>query len=137
MKLEHNWRYKSIENLEKDYWGDVPQDQTGIIQRVYRLRKLPLDEFTIDDIRFLIIQHTGFPYILVLAIEFLKDNLYAEGNYYEGDLLSAVIAIKPDYWMPYQELWTEINHLINPKLNELLAFRPRLDIDNFFSVRFI
>jgi hypothetical protein len=94
MKFESNWRQKSIENLEKKNWGDVPQDESSIIQRLMRLRKVPLEEFTIDDIRFMIIQEVGLPYLLTLAIEFLQKDLFTEGNYYEGDLLTGKV-IKP------------------------------------------
>jgi hypothetical protein len=109
MKFQHNWKQKSIENLEKRNWGEVPQDESSIVQRLYRLRKVPLEEFTTDDIRFMIIQETGLPYLLTLAIEKLQDNLFAEGNYYEGDLLAAVFLIKPENWKGNKELWLEID----------------------------
>jgi hypothetical protein len=136
MKFQSNWQQKSIENLEKSNWGEVPQDDSSIVQRLYRLRKVPLEEFSIDDLRFMIIQETGLPYLLTLAIELLKKNLYAEGNYYEGDLLGAILKIKPENWKGMKEFWSEIDSLIKSRLDELRDFRPHMDINNFYAAKF-
>ena len=136
MKFQINWRQESIENLERNNWGEVPLDESSIIQRLYRLRKVPLADFSTDDIRFMIIQETGLPFLLTLAIELLRNNLYAEGNYYEGDVLAAILKIKPVNWKGNKELWSDIENLIKDRLNELREFRPRLDIDNFYAVGF-
>ena len=136
MKFQHNWRQKSIENLERNNWGEVPTDESSIVQRLYRLRKVPLEAFTIDDIRFMIIQQTGLPYLLKMAIELLQTDIYTEGNYYEGDLLSAVLHINAENWKPNQDSWIEVDKLINDKLEELKRFRPKLNIEKFYSARF-
>lgn len=136
MKFQNNWRQKNLENLEKNNWGDVPHDESSIVQRLCRLRKVPLEEFTIDDIRFMIIQEAGLPYLLTLAIEILKNDLLAEGNYYEGDLLGAIMKIKPTNWKGNLELWTEIDTLIKVRLEELRQLTPKLDITNFYLAKF-
>ena len=135
MKLENNWRQKSIENLEGENWGEVPADESSIVIRLMKLRKIPLEEFSIDDIRFMIGQEIGLRYLLVLAIEILKKNLLAEGNYYEGDLLNAIFHIKPQNWEGNHEHWIQIDELIKNRLSELRQYRPRLDIDNFYLAK--
>lgn len=136
MKLEHNWRQKNLENLEKDNWGAVPEGESSIVQRSYRFRKVPLEAYTTDDIRFMIGQQIGLSYLLISAIELLQKDLFVEGNYYEGDLLAAVLHITPSYWKGNREQWLAINQLIEGRLDELRAFRPRLEIDNFYAVTF-
>jgi hypothetical protein len=136
MKFENNWRQKSIESLEKENWGDVDPAQSGLVQRVLKLRKLPLDKFTIDDIRCMIGQQTGLPWLLELALEILEKNLFAEGDYYEGDLLNAILQIKPANWRFHKKYWVEFDKLISNRLEELNAVRPRLAIDNFYSSKF-
>ena len=133
MKFQNNWRQKSIENLEKNNWGEIPKDESSIVQRAYKLRKVPLEEFSIDDIRFMIIQETGLPYLLTLAIEILQKNLFAEGNYFAGDLLSSILKIKPANWKGNKDHWLAIDKLIQTRLEELGDFRPRLDLVNFFA----
>ncbi len=38
-ELESNWRYKSLESLEKQNYGPVPDDESSIISRVWMLEK--------------------------------------------------------------------------------------------------
>ena len=132
VKLEHNWRQKSLESLEGENWGEVPTDESSIVVRAMKLRKIPLEQFSIDDIRFMIGQEIGLTFLLVLAIEILKENLLAEGNYYEGDLLNAIFHVKPQNWKGNHENWIQIDELIKDRLNELRQYKPRLDIDNFY-----
>jgi hypothetical protein len=136
MKLEKNWEQKSIENLEKDNWGPVPQHESSIVVRANKLRKIPLYEFSIDDLRFMIGQGIGLPWLLEIAIKYLEKDLFTEGNYYEGDLLHAVLSIKQNHWNDQKEIWTKIDSLIKERIEELKAFRPKLDLENFYSVKF-
>jgi hypothetical protein len=135
MKFEANWRQKSIENLEKNNWGEVPQDESSIVRRLMKLRKIPLSQFTIDDVRFMIIQETGLPFLLRLAIEILQNDLFAEGNYYEGDLLNSVFKIKPENWKLNYDYWLEIDELIKNRLDELRNYSPKMDLANFYSAK--
>jgi hypothetical protein len=135
MKLDHNWRQKSIENLEKKNWGEIPSDESSIVIRAMKLRKTPLEVFSIDDIRFMIGQQIGLKYLLVLAIEILNENVMAEGNYYEGDLLNSIFLIKKEHWKDITAQWHQVDLLIKDKINELRHVRPRLKIDDFYSNR--
>ncbi len=81
-------------------------------------------------------QEIGLPYLLILATELLTNNLYAEGIYYGGDILAAVLKVKSEHWKGNEEHWTFINRLIVDHEDELRAFRPRLDIDNFKQCTF-
>ena len=133
MKFQNNWRQKSLGNLEPKYRSEFKQEESSITKRFNKLIELPLENYTIDDVRFMIIQETGLPYLLTLAIEILQNNLFAEGNYYEGDLLSSVLKIKPENWNQNKDHWLEIEKLIQPRIEQLREFRPRLDIDNFLA----
>lgn len=136
MKFENNWRQKSIENLEKDNWGPVPEDESSIVIRLMKLRKTPLEQFVLDDIRFMLIQEIGLFYLLPMAIEILEKDLLAEGNYYPGDLLNAVMKLKPENWKPYKAYWLKIDTLLQDRLEELKKQTPRIDLENFYGVTF-
>lgn len=43
-------------------------------------------------------QDLGLAYLLPLALEVLRDDPMAEGDTYEGDLLSAVLTRSPTIW---------------------------------------
>ncbi len=133
MTLENNWRFKSLESLEKKNFGPIPRDQSSIVQRLWKLRQIPINEFQIDDIRFMIIQAVGLKYLLTEEIELLSKNLLTEGNYYEGDLLNAVLKINAEQWRQLAEHWHKVDLLIKDQLNYLRTIRPKLEIDNFYS----
>lgn len=135
MRLEKNWKFKSIESLEKQNYGPVPPDESSIVQRLWRLRKVPINEFQVDDIRFMIIQGVGLKYLLIEAIDLLKENLLTEGNYYEGDLLNAVLKIEKAHWEQHMEHWESVDALIKDKLDYLRAIEPGLEIDKFYKCR--
>jgi len=118
MKLENNWRNKTLELLEKDVWPATAYE-SSLIERCYELRKKTLNDFTIDDLRVMIGQQIGLFYLLPLVIEKLNENLFAEGNFYEGDLLQSVGRIDSAFWAANKQYWQSINALIENKKAEL------------------
>lgn len=96
MKLENNWRQKTLENLEKDFWGK-PDYDSHLVKRCHELRKLPLDNFITEELRIMIGQQISLDYLIPLALEVLTIDLFAEGDFFEGDLLKNVLAIKTGF----------------------------------------
>ena len=133
MKFEHNWRSKTLENLEKDNWGDPPPDSTRLVQRIMQLRRVPLDQFTTEDLRITIGQQCSLPYVLALAHEVLSKDLFAEGDFYAGDLLNAVLQVDHTYWSEHTASWSAFDLLFRNRLAELKEFRPRLAVDHFYQ----
>jgi hypothetical protein len=133
--LKNNWKFKSIESLEKKSFGPLPSDESSIVQRLWRLTKVPINEFQVDDIRFMIIQGVGLKYLLIEAIDILKENLLTEGNYYEGDLLNSVLQLDKEKWKPLKEYWNQVDVLIKDRLDYLRTVEPELKIDNFYHCR--
>jgi len=119
IKLEHNWRFKTIELLEKDVWQTLSGEETTLIKRCHALRKKMLNDFTVEDLRIMIGQNIGLDYLVPLAIEVLNEDLFAEGDYYEGDLLKNVLNIAPCFWANNKTYWEIINSLLTGRLEEL------------------
>ena len=118
---EHNWRHRSIENLEKQDFGDPNEAPTNMVKRCLELCKLPLDTFTVEDLRLMIGQEFSLQHLIPLAIEHLQKNIFAEGDLYPGDLLSNVLSIDPKFWANNKHLWTEVNELLKDKREKLSA----------------
>jgi hypothetical protein len=112
MKMENNWRYKSLQNLEKDAWNE-PVYPTHLVTRCHALRRIPLNQFTVEDLRIMICQQIGLTYLIPLAFEKLKNDILAEGDCYPGDLLIAVTKVSPEYW--------KVNSALHITLKELIA----------------
>ena len=117
-KYVNNWQEKSLENLEKDYRGE-PDYESHLVKTCHQLRKKPLKDFEIEDLRIMIGQNIGLKFLVPLAIEELKQNILAEGDYYEGDLLKSVLTSELSFWTERVDLLDELDKLIQHNL-ELL-----------------
>ena len=90
-------RSKSLQELDGQDWGE-PNFHSHLVETLHRLRRKPLKDFSIEDLRICILQNIGLPYLMPLAIEWLEQNPLAEGDYYPGDLLVAVLRIDGSFW---------------------------------------
>jgi hypothetical protein len=91
-------RSKSIQQLEGEDWGD-PTFHTHLVRECYRLRRVPLRDFTAENLRIMIGQNIGLEYLVPLALERLQAEPYAEGDLYPGDLLVNVLRSAPSRFM--------------------------------------
>jgi hypothetical protein len=117
--MRKNWRYMTIEDLEKQRFGNPNEAPTNMVKRCLELCKVPLDKFTVEDLRLMIGQKFSLQYLIPLAIEHLQTDIFVEGNYYPGDLLNNVLSIDTKFWIANRDLWKEINELIKSKRSEI------------------
>ncbi len=118
IKLENNWQHKTLENLEKRNI-DKPNYDSYLVRRCYELYKTPLTDFTTEDLRIMIGQQIGLDYLVPLAIDILKTDLFAEGDYFEGDLLKNVLEVDSNFWDNNKEYWQTLNELIKDRRHEI------------------
>jgi hypothetical protein len=118
MKLENNWRQKSLENLEKSNWGE-PDFDSHLVTTCHKLRRKPLDEFLIEDLRIMIGQNIGLKFLIPLALEQLNKNILTEGDYYEGDLLQAVLNSEAEFWQKNKILFDKLNLLVHSNIEAI------------------
>ncbi len=113
MKFEHHWKEKTLENLEKKVWPPLaPDEPSDLIITCNQLRKKQLKEFTIEDLRVMIGQDIGLPFLIPLSIVELKKNILAEGECYQGDLLKSVLTSDKKYWIQEKENWKKSVHCL-------------------------
>jgi len=129
MKLENNWRFKTIEDLEKNRWPHNDFD-SRLVRRTQELRKIPLNLFTTEDLRIMIGQQIGLDYLIPLVLETLTENLWAEGDFFEGDLLKNVLEVETEFWSKNKEYWLKLNDLIKDELDEIT--NQKFDLANFY-----
>ena len=120
MKLPSNWKQKSLEALENKSWGDSSDKDTNLVKRCTALSKLPLDTFTAGDLRVMIGQKFSLFYLIPLAIEKLKEDLFVDGDFYEGDLLENVLKVDAKFWNENEAYWRAMNALIKTRREELV-----------------
>ena len=94
-----------------------------MVKRCLGLCKVPLDKFTVEDLRIMIGQEFSLQHLIPLAIEHLRMDIFVEGDFYRGDLLKNVLSIDTKFWTKNKHLWTEIHELIKDKRDEFTAIK--------------
>ncbi|MFD6941375.1 contact-dependent growth inhibition system immunity protein, partial [Streptomyces goshikiensis] len=94
-------------------WSAPSGAETRLMATVRELRRKPIGELTIEDMRLLIRQDVGLAHLLPLAVEVLRVDPLAEGDMYEGDLLAAVLTLNPEVWRESPELGREVRLIVS------------------------
>lgn len=98
---------KSLQELEGQDWGE-PDFDTHLVRECHRLRRIPLKDFSVENLRIMIGQNIGLPFLIPLAMNHLRKNPLAEGNYYAGDLLVNVLRVEREFWSTDPSLRLEL-----------------------------
>lgn len=126
--MENNWRQKSLESLEKNTWPALSSDESSyLIKTCNLLRKKQLQDFTTEDLRIMIGQEIGLYFLMPLAIETLKDDLFAEGDI--GPLLKNVLETDTKFWDDNKNYWQQLNEIIKERRQEIAKMK--FDISKF------
>lgn len=88
----------TIEQRERDVWADPGPDASNLVRRCTELRRKPLAEFTVEDLRIMLGQEIGVPALLPLAVQVVLRDPLAEGDSYPGDLLANVLRLPEAAW---------------------------------------
>ena len=98
---------KTLEQIEKEYWPE-PNHDSYLVRTCHLLRKKPVADFEIEDLRILISQNISLNVLLPIALDKLKENVFAEGDFYEGDLLISILTSDPKYWVDNKSNWKAV-----------------------------
>lgn len=90
---------KSINQISGILSEDKSTNGSYLVRRCTQLCNIPISQFEYEDYRILISQEIALEYIIPPAIDILCQNLFAEGDYYQGDLLKSVLTIDKSFWI--------------------------------------
>lgn len=88
----------TIEQLERDVWPEPEAGSTNLVRRCTELRRKPLPDFTVEDLRIMLGQEIAVPVLLPRAVDVLLRDPLAEGDFYPGDLLRNVLRLPNSAW---------------------------------------
>ena len=108
MDLDTN---KSLSQLLGPLMKDTT-DRSALVTTCLALYEKPLKDFTVENLRVMIGQSIGLEFLIPLAIEVLQENPFVEGDYYPGDLLSAVLKVEPGFWQTHQDLYWSVSEIV-------------------------
>ena len=109
-----------MKNLENRDMGEPSTEYPSLVNKVLKLRKIPLNQFSLEDLRLMIGQNKGLPYLIQLSLDVLKEDLFAEGDFYPSDLLQNILKVPALFWTEDKELWQDIHGLIKDRMEEIL-----------------
>jgi hypothetical protein len=89
---------RTLEQIEDHAWGAPPADATRLIKTVYALRHKPVGLMNAEDLRVLVLQQVSLDVLVPVALTHLARNPLAEGDFYPGDLLAAVLKVPATFW---------------------------------------
>lgn len=101
---------KTLEEIEGVFWEE-PQINTSLVLRCHRLRKTPLKDFSVNDLRVMIGQQLSLEYLVPIAFCILALNPFVEGKY-QGDLLSTVLQIPQSFWELNTDLYYQLDSIV-------------------------
>jgi hypothetical protein len=93
----------TLDDLEGVVWGE-PTFPSGLVVRCHKLRRTPVDELTLADLRLLVGQSISLPILMPRAVGAFEDAPMVEAYGYPGDLLSAVLRADPTFLRAHPEL---------------------------------
>jgi hypothetical protein len=117
---------RTIEELEGEAWGP-PEFNSYVVEQSYRLRQVPLGQLSVENLRLLVGQQVGFPWLLERAVQVLETNPLAEGDFYEGDLLAAVLALPSEVLAGHPHVVDRLRQIVDqatPILRRLASAGP-------------
>jgi hypothetical protein len=115
--MKHTLR-QSLNDLEPAQRNQgTSASPTDLVARCAALRSKVLQEYTVEDLRLLIGQGIGLTWLVPLALAQLAQNLFAEGDYYPGDLLSVVVRVPDSYWQKHPASLKDFVQLLHTQLS--------------------
>lgn len=115
-------RSKSLQELEQEDWGEPPY-HSSLVRTCHHLRRKPLNQFTVEDLRIMIGQQISLPFLVPQGIERLEAEPLAEGGYYPGDLLHVMLNIDEKFWTNHSDSLQRLRRVVG-RLRDML---PSLD----------
>jgi hypothetical protein len=82
-----------------------------LVGTIHRLRRVPLRQFSVEDLRIMIGQNIGLQYLIPLALEHLRRDPLVQGDFYPGDLLKMVLSADEKFWQDHHEWRKEVEEI--------------------------
>lgn len=109
---------KSIVELENIVWEDSDFG-SYVVQTSQRAVKKPLNQLSLEEIRLLLSQKIGVPYVLPIAVAALEQDILQEVHYYEGDLLNIVLRLTEAFWRDAKEERNIVAQLVREHYSQI------------------
>lgn len=87
----------TLEELDGERWGE-PNFNSHVVTTCHAARRKPLRTLTPEELRLVIGQGIGLPWLVPLALNLLVEEPFRCASLYPGDLLASVVRVPANYW---------------------------------------
>ncbi|WP_295118575.1 contact-dependent growth inhibition system immunity protein [uncultured Chitinophaga sp.] len=101
----------TIETLENKIW-EYKKFPTILIETCHNARKKKIKDLSLNELRTLLTQDIGIPYILPSVMEVLEKDLMTDTRFYPGDLLLAAVSMPETTWQGNMETGLRLKGMI-------------------------
>ena len=116
MNTEFKYGNSTLEELERNNWGESTYP-SHLVTECHRLHRVQLRSLTPENLRMLIGQNIGLEFLMPLALQHLQKDPLAQGDFYPGDLLCAVLRVNPEFWKKNTTIFEEIKVIADKALS--------------------
>ncbi len=102
---------KSIDQLQSSHSNS--EASAGIPSRCLQCMRIPVKDLSKEQVRLLLSHDIGTIFLLCKTIQILEEDILADGDFYPGDLLSALLNVDDIYWRNNPELAGRLYSLLN------------------------
>lgn len=117
---------RTLDELDPPAWGSLDYG-SHLVKRTHELRRKPIEDFTVEDLRIMIGQRIGLAHLVPQAVAVLEANPLAQGDFFPGDLLQAVLRVDGAYWQAHQDQWLQVHALLDEPLSAVAELREPID----------
>ena len=78
-------------------------------------------------------QDISLNFLTPLVLDILSTNLFAEGDYYKGDLLQSLLNIKTEFWKDNPKYWHQLDEMLEKNRIEIIELK--IDTFKFDSIK--
>jgi hypothetical protein len=98
----------TLQELDGSEWPEPDEGASRLVHRCHELRREQINDLALEDLRLLIGQSIGLPWLVPLALDELEANPLASGDLYDGDLFAALIGLPESYWANDTPSWLRL-----------------------------
>lgn len=115
----------TIEALENDIW-EYKKFPTMLVETCHYARKKKIGDLSLNELRTLLKQSVGVPYILPSIMQALEKDLFVDSRFYPGDLLLATLTAPEDIWQQNPKQCLKLKALVERGENDKAAFNKEM-----------
>lgn len=120
----------TLEELEGVRWGE-PEYGSHVVRTCHRLRKKPIEAFSVEDFRIMTGQGFSLEHLAEPALAIVEKDPLAEGDFFPGDLACALARpVNDAYWEAHVAQRRRLVEAVQTALQRSLA----LEADGDFGL---